>query len=73
MLARFVEFDAVAAEDSWDAPVEGIGEALHEQRHPPMEHVRNLEAKQLVGLFGAEVHYTAGRERQAERVRVQDI
>ena len=29
MLALGVELDAFAAKDSWDAPVEGVGEALH--------------------------------------------
>ena len=34
---------------------------------PHWERVRDLEAKQLVGLFSAEVYHTAGGERQAGR------
>ena len=66
MLALCVELDAVAAADSWDAPVEGVGETLHKQRLLPWEHVRDLEAKQLLSFFGAEVHHTAGKKRQAD-------
>ena len=66
MLAFGVELDAVATKDSWDAPVKRVSEALHKECLPHWERIRDLEAEKLVGLFGAEVHHAAGRERQAE-------
>ena len=67
MLDFNVELDAVTAKHSGDAPLEEVGEAIYKEWLPRWERIRKLEAKELVGFLGAEVHHTAGEERQAER------
>ena len=67
MLAFSVELNAFAAEDSWDAPVKGVGEAVHKKCLSRWQCIRDLEAQRLVCLIGADDHHTAGGERQAER------
>ena len=67
MLVFDLELEAVAAANSWFAPVEGVGEGLNKECLPHCIRRRNLESEQLLGLFGAEIHHAAAYERQAER------